>query len=300
MKLSGKERLTAKGSNKIAGVQRQIARAKAGLLPGIGRAIFNTLLPVRCHACGRVIAPVSADCKAGGSEAILRACLCDACVGTFLAIESPLCPRCGKMFVSRQGPDHLCSHCSRHRWHFESARSAGVFDHCLAALVYRFKYSGRTGLAKPLGLIMRAVLHDTWTPDDIDCVVPVPLHRKRLRERGFNQSHLLARSLAASQAAGPEALHVDADVLRRIRPTASQTGLGRKDREANLKNAFAVNPGKSVAGLRLLVVDDVFTTGATVNECARGLLNAGAGRVDILTLARTQTEYGKPHHGQIS
>ncbi len=217
-----------------------------------------------------------------------------------MAVKPPLCDYCGKMFMSRQGPDHLCGHCSRHSWYFNRARSAGVFDRCLATLVHRFKYSGQTGLAQPLGMLMRVVLLNNWNLDDIDCVMPIPLHRKRLRERGFNQSLLLARILASPPKAYPAAgpgLSVEPDLLVRTRPTASQTGLGRKARAANLKNAFRVHPGKAVANLRLLVVDDVFTTGATANECARILMNTGARRVDILTLARTHIGYGNLHHG---
>ncbi len=181
------------------------------------------------------------------------------------------------------------------------ARSAGVFDHCLATLVHRFKYSGQTGLAQPLGMLMLGVLLDNWSLADIDWVVPVPLHRHRLRERGFNQSGLLIQTWASSRKVYPAAgagLPVAADLLARTRPTASQTGLGRSARAANLKNAFRVRPGKVVANLRLLVVDDVFTTGATANECARVLMKAGAKRVDVLTLARTHTGYGKLHHGE--
>jgi ComF family protein len=150
-------------------------------------------------------------------------------------------------------------------------------------------------------MLMLKVLLDNWNLADVDWVVPVPLHRKRLRERGFNQSCLLTRTWAAPLKAYPatgSGLPVTPDLLARTRPTASQTGLGRTARAANLKNAFRVRPGRVVANLRLLVVDDVFTTGATANECARVLMKAGAKRVDVLTLARTHTGYGKLHHGK--
>jgi ComF family protein len=205
------------------------------------------------------------------------------------------------MFMSRQGPDHLCGHCSRHPWHFGLARSAGVFDQGLATLVHRLKYNHQTRLAKPLGALMLAVLLDNWNPAKIDWVVPVPLHRTRLRERGFNQSFLLAQAWASTAKAGPAKrplIPVNPDLLQRTRPTASQTGLGRRARVTNLKNAFRVSPGNAAAGARLLLVDDVFTTGATVNECARVLMQAGARRVDVLTLARTHIGYGKLHHGK--
>ena len=289
----------------------QTTRILKGFWPGVGRAIANTLWPPRCHACGCSIARMDAAGAGAGEPqtdygrpapgTIFKQVLCPACTRTFVAVKSPLCTCCGKMFMSREGPDHLCGQCSRHAWHFHMARSAGVFDHCLATLVHRFKYSGQTGLAQPLGMLMLAVLLDNWNLADVDCVVPVPLHRKRLRERGFNQSCLLTQTWASPLKTYPatgSGLPVAPDLLERTRLTASQTGLGRKARAANLKNAFRVRPGKVVANLWLLVVDDVFTTGATANECARVLMKAGAKRVDVLTLARTHTGYGKLHHGK--
>jgi ComF family protein len=291
-------------------LQVETTRVLKGFWPGVGRAIYNTFWPPRCQACGRSIARMDAagagsgepqtDCGRPEPGTIFKQVLCPACTTTFVAVKSPVCTCCGKMFMSREGPDHLCGRCGRQAWHFRMARSAGVFDHCLATLVHRFKYSGQTGLAQPLGMLMLAVLQDNWNRADIDWVVPVPLHRKRLRERGFNQSGLLTRSWASPLNTCPATgldLPLAPDLLERTRPTASQTGLGRKARAVNLKNAFRVPPGKVVADLRLLVVDDVFTTGATVNECARVLMKAGAKRVDVLTLARTHTGYGKLHHG---
>ena len=274
----------------------------ARLLTG---AVLNTLLPPRCRVCGCSIARMTPETGVGEnpetcgetvSAKILRAHLCAACAGTFTAVRTPLCTRCGKMFMSRRGPNHLCGHCSRQAWHFGKARSAGIFDRGLATLVHRFKYNGRTGLAKPLGMLMRDVLQANWRPAEIDVIVPVPLHGKRLRARGFNQSFLLAQT-CSSDLAGWAGIPIEPDLVRRTRPTVSQTGLGRKERGANLKDAFRVSPGRRVDNLRLLLVDDVFTTGATVNECAGMLLKAGAQRVDVLTLARTHTGYGKLGHG---
>jgi len=279
----------------------RLAKKTARQLAG---AVLNTLLPPRCRVCGCSIARLSAasggevnpDVRAAAPATVLRPYLCSACAETFTAVRAPGCTRCGQMFMSRRGPDHLCGQCSRQAWHFGKARSAGVFDRSLATLIHRLKYNGRTGLIQPLGRFMLTVLRDQWRPFEIDVIVPVPLHAKRLRARGFNQSLLLARTWSVD-AGGWADVPVEPDLVRRIRPTVSQTGLGRKARLANLKNAFRVAAGRRVDHLRLLLVDDVFTTGATVNECAGTLLKAGARRVDVLTLARTHTGYGKLGHG---
>jgi len=205
------------------------------------------------------------------------------------------------MFAGREGPDHLCGPCSRDSWKFSRARAAAVFAGSLADLVHYFKYNGRTGLAFPLGRMMLGKLRDYWDPAGFDALAPVPLHPRRLRERGFNQSALLLRSWTQVDKKFPTGVNkrlLAPGLLERIKPTESQTGLNRQKRVANLKNAFRVSKGSTVAGLRVLLVDDVFTTGATVNECARTLLQAGARRVDVFTLARTQIEYGARNHGK--
>jgi len=120
-----------------------------------------------------------------------------------------------------------------------------------------------------------------FAPDSFDLLVPVPLHLDRLRERGFNQAALLAREPARRFA-----ITLDVRLLERIRPTPPQVGLGRQERRRNLRRAFGVRPGHSAAGLRVLVVDDVCTSGATADACAEALLESGAKSVDVVALAR--------------
>ena len=233
----------------IRGLSQQTARCLTWFWPAAGRAMVNTLLPPRCQACGRAIAgpddaggPVERKTHRGtpGAADILRRHLCNTCADLYIAIQSPHCTCCGKMFAGR-GPDHLCGECTRKPWYFRRARSAGVFDQSLAALIHRFKYSGRTGLAQPLGRLMLAVLAENWQPAEIDRIVPIPLHPKRMHNRGFNQSTLLVRTWATRADTGDGAwagIPVETDLINRTRPTATQTGLGRKDRIANLKGAF--------------------------------------------------------------
>jgi ComF family protein len=154
------------------------------------------------------------------------------------------------------------------------------------ALLHRFKYGGCVELAGPLAALLRAAFRRHFPGVGIDAIVPVPLHAKRLRSRGFNQAELLVRRWQAlhphDQAGG---ILLPGALIRR-RHTPAQAGLGRKERMVNLRGAFSAGPKDAVCGMRVLLVDDVYTTGATVGECARVLAGAGAARIDVLTLAR--------------
>ncbi len=155
-------------------------------------------------------------------------------------------------------------------------------------VIHKLKYNHHLALAKPLGRTLFQGLCCWYDSFSIDLVLPVPLHRQKFRERGFNQTCLLLWNwpqLAAENGIGFSA-QIRTDVLVRTRRTASQTQLTRKERLRNVKNAFGLSAAETVADKRILVVDDVYTTGATVGECARVLKAGGARRVDILTVAR--------------
>jgi len=283
-----------------------------GVWAAVGQALLNTLLPPRCQACGgcldcladgQKVTALSLESRRLGPVAFLKEHLCADCLKGVRLIQAPMCTCCGQMFVGRVGPDHICGACSGNDWQFGRARAAAIFDASLAVLVHRLKYNGRAGLARPLGKLMLTKLREHWDPADFDRLVPIPLHPRRIRDRGFNQSLLLLRSwnqVDQRMANGLKERSTAPGLLERIKPTISQTGLGRRERVANLKNAFRVPTGTPVTGLKVLLVDDVFTTGATANECARTLLRAGARSVDVFTLARTQKEYGAWNHGKTS
>jgi len=169
------------------------------------------------------------------------------------------------------------------------ARSSGVYDRVLMKTIHRLKYNGKIQLAGPLGMLLFVTFIHCWANETIDWIIPVPLHAKRMRKRGFNPSFLLVRNWAyyanAMQTKRP-CISVDRNTLVRKRWTEPQTGLVRTQRMANIKNAFGINAAMDIIGKRILLVDDVFTTGATVDECAKVLLHGGAERVDVLTLAR--------------
>ena len=119
-------------------------------------------------------------------EALLSPYLCHECLTGFRPVRSPMCPMCGIMFKSREDTDHLCGNCIRQPKKFDRARAVGLYTPGFIELVHRYKYAGRTQLAIPFGILMLATYLRSWKPDDIDLVIPVPLHRKRLRQRGFN------------------------------------------------------------------------------------------------------------------
>ena len=221
--------------------------------------------------------------------ALMSPFICANCSGTYMAVESPICLTCGVVFESREGEDHDCGECLNAPKRFRMARSAGVYDKVLMAAIHCLKYKEKIQLARPLGMLLFMVFCRYWNKKNIDLIVPIPLHKKKFRSRGFNISFLLVKEWAFITKALNEALPVipvAGDILVRKRWTEAQTGLGRKERLQNIKNAFGLNDSSKVKGKKILIVDDVYTTGATADECAKVLLRAGAARVDVLTLAR--------------
>lgn len=199
-------------------------------------------------------------------------------------IRQPFCPKCGVPIESTAliPFDIPCGECRLTRRPYGVCRSAGVYDGPLKQCIHSFKYEGRRELAEVLGRFMAECADRELAEAEYDALVPVPLHRDRLRERGFNQALLLARELAKRRGSP-----VAPDVLARDRGTLSQSTLSRRERLKNVRGAFAVGERGAVRGMRFLVIDDVYTTGATADECARILMKAGARAVDILTLARS-------------
>jgi len=168
------------------------------------------------------------------------------------------------------------------------ARSVGRYEETLMTAIHRFKYQGRTGIGEVLGGIMADFAGGIWDMKAFERIVPVPLHRKRLQERGFNQAVILARILS-------KRFDIPLDFISLAREvfTPPQVGLGREARSANVHGAFAVRHPERIAGRRILLVDDVYTTGSTLEECARVLIRAKAETVAVLTLARAVHDQGK-------
>jgi len=245
-------------------------------------SLANALFPGRCMGCGDLYdrCPAGRE-NAADFTAALAPHFCPRCRCQWTPVGSPLCRRCGMVFKSREGEDHLCGRCLERPGVFTKARAAGIYDQSLRIAIQAFKFKARVQLAAPLGRQLYGTFRQHWSDGDIDLIAPVPLHQQRFRRRGFNQAYLL---IAGWRLSGETV--IVRDLLMRHRATTPQTGLDRRQRRSNLNNAFSMyRPGQST-GRRVLLVDDVFTTGATAEACARVLLRDGAARVDVLTLAR--------------
>ncbi|MDE2580883.1 MAG: ComF family protein [Rhodospirillales bacterium] len=232
-------------------------------------AALDVLLPPECLTCD---APVAA-----------AGLFCAACFLATTLINDPVCARCGLPFASAgaAGRDGVCAACRERPPAFAAARAAFLYDAGARRLILPFKHADRPEIAARLAPFLhragRALL------DQADLLVPVPLHRRRLFARRYNQAALLALALGR-RARRP----VVVDALRRLRPTDRLEGKTATQRAAALEGAFAVRParGARLAGRRVLLIDDVLTSGATANACAAALLQAGAQRVDVLAAAR--------------
>jgi ComF family protein len=235
------------------------------------QSLLSLILPARCHTCRRYLRHEE------------NPCFCRDCWDTISLINGACCPRCGKPFASEaalsHSPGHLCGNCRERLPHFDHAVAAGWYEGVLAEAIHLFKYRGRTLLARPLGAFLIDAMKRLPT---VDCLVPVPLHPSRLREREFNQALLLCDFVKAESG-----LPVIPDGLERVRETPPQIGLSHKDRPRNVRRAFVTKRSEQIEGRRIALIDDVLTTGATVNDCARALKRAGAETVCVLTIART-------------
>jgi ComF family protein len=196
-------------------------------------------------------------------------------------IRTPLCKRCGIPFYTELGEDHLCGRCIDSPPPFTAARAAAIFDGPVRELIHRLKYNRRVQHRLPLARLAVRRLTSFIAESGADLVIPVPLHVKRLRQRGFNQAVLLGEIAAREWE-----LPLMRRNLRRIRWTEPQINLSLAERLANVRGAFSVSEPLLIRDKRIILVDDVYTTGSTVSECSRVLTAAGASEVFVVTIAR--------------
>ncbi len=203
---------------------------------------------------------------------------CPLCLDEVACVTSPCCFCCGTPFPG--GSDHFCGFCLQDHYHFDRARSVFYYKQPLSSLILSLKFDGQmVALPSLVSLVSSSRIIEEFTPPDL--LLPVPLYITRLRQRGFNQALLLARNCFPQWKN-----RVEPNLLQRSRATISQSLLTGVERRKNLKKAFVVAHPEKISGKRVLLVDDVFTTGTTVDECARVLRLAGAARIEVFTLAR--------------
>lgn len=236
--------------------------------------IVNLLLPMYCKQCGVRLLTEENNF------------FCPDCWESVMRIERPFCTLCGKPHQKMVGlgsaANFPCADCrDKPNRYLRRVWGAVQYDGAISLGIRLFKFQGKLGLLEPLAALMVDFARREMDPDQYDCIVPVPLYKTRKRERGFNQSMLLAEILARDVFTGAV---LDGTSLKRIRPTRAQSRLKTEERAPNVRGAFAV-PGNTLKGKRVLLIDDVITTGDTITECAKTLRRAGAAEVDAFAVA---------------
>jgi ComF family protein len=252
------------GGIKIPGCQGM----NIGLLQNLFWSWIDLLFPPRCGNCDSYLE----EAESG---------LCTSCLAQVSFLRAPLCDTCGQGFLGGSRDGHLCSNCLRDPPPYSLARSLVHYGPVSADLLKRLKYhSDLTVAAAIRGIISKAEM-SPFTGCDL--VLPVPLSRQRLQQRGFNQALFLARLSFAGKG-----IPIAPAILVKKKDTASQAGLKRQARQHNLRGSFGIRRHAAITSRRVCLVDDIFTTGATVAECSRTLLAGGAAEVLVLTFARTR------------
>jgi competence protein ComFC len=257
-------RLPGKG-----GVRNGLTLAPAKIFRKLGRMAELVFFPSFCKICSCLL------------ENPRERILCGDCLDRIAPHRSSLCPLCGRFFDGAGG-DHLCGVCTGTAPPFSRHRSAGRYRGVLKDAILLLKYRKN----RPLGLELGQLAYETLRKDEdlwtgVDLIIPVPLHRRRRWERGFNQAEVVAREIG--KRAG---IALARNVLRKIRNAPPQTTLEREARADNVREAFAVVRKETLRGKVILLVDDVYTTGSTLGECARILLREGAAEVRAITIAQ--------------
>lgn len=233
------------------------------------RECLNLLYPPVCQLCH--------ERRAEAQDGFV----CGQCWSHVSFIRPPFCTRCGLPFAGDLTTEFNCTNCHEMELHFTAARSAVVAKTVVLEAIHHFKYSNALWFENFLANLLVHEAAPMLAQAKWDYIVPVPLHPVKLREREFNQAALLAAQLA--RATG---ICLNEKILRRVHSTSTQTLLTREERSWNMKNAFAVRKNVRLDDKRIILVDDVFTTGATTNACAQALRAAGAAEVCVWTVAR--------------
>jgi ComF family protein len=237
-----------------------------------GDAIVSVFFPAGCRICDRLLIRAS------------RVPICEACLDSFRRIVGRQCQFCGQPWLGAgdsESAELICRACQLRTYAFARARSFGMYDGALVRAILMLKFEQMQPLGEWFAAKLAELVRMEATAFGADVVVPVPLHRDREKERGYNQAALISKPLARSLGLPHQAV-----LLVRTRPRPDKQVLSLEERWASVRGAFATRPGSQVDKLRVLLVDDVLTTGATLDACARALLDSGAKSVIGLTVAR--------------
>ena len=227
--------------------------------------VLEILFPGRCPLCRRVLM---------GKEKYV----CADCRGKVPFIKDPYCLRCGRPI--RDESEEYCPQCRKGIWHFDEGRCALRYEGALRDALLDMKFRNHREYIPFFAAAMAKRNRDFLERRKFDMIVPVPLHPRKKAERGFDQCALIGRELSAQTG-----IPLRCDILKRVRYTNPQKTLNARERSINLEGAFALNEGTLPPGARVLLIDDILTTGATLNECSRVLKKGGAGEVGFLALS---------------
>jgi len=242
------------------------------------RGLSLLLFPPVCLGCSTVI-------DVGVCDDMFGLHLCPKCKTQVSILEPPFCTRCSTPFKSKVSVSHICWRCEQKPPYFDRLLSPFLYEGMMGSIIEGFKY-GKTGRSgRVLGNMLGNFLMTQMHLDERMLLVPLPLHPKREKERGFNQTLILAKGVKEVVS-----LPFREDLVVRVKNTKSQTGLNFKERQENVKNAFVVTDKAQIKGKKILLVDDVATTGSTINECAKALKRAGAKEVIAIVIARARGE----------
>lgn len=253
-------------TNKTMLIKKRAVKLFSRQLQIVRKGFADFIFPPFCPICGNELKK---------NERLI----CEDCYSQIKTIESYFCRKCGAPLKKDR---KTCDYCKGKMFYFSKVRALGIFSSPLSEMIHLLKYDRKTLIAERLGFLLGNLFISYSELSDTDVIIPVPLHRTRMRERGYNQSLLLAKKV--SLISGKELCD---KVVARTKATKSQTAMAHEKRRENLKNAFSVVEPQKIKNRSVVVVDDVMTSGTTLDEIAKSLLESGADSVYGLILART-------------
>jgi len=236
-------------------------------------SLLDWIYPPRCISCRTIFTPL---------HNAPHRWICDNCKPLLITIASPFCLRCGHPKTSNTSNPYACLSCQSRQFHFESHRAAFVYDGVVRDMIHHIKFQNDRQAAQGLGQVLAEAAHEWgFNTSYADYIVPIPLHPSKKRTRGFNQAAILAKPLSKTLG-----ISMAGDMIKRTKKTAPQSGLSVTGREQNLSDAFAYNKRKyDISNKKILLIDDIFTSGATMSTCAKLLMANGAVKVTCLSLS---------------